>query len=233
MGLYGRVARHKRAYNAAEVRKRLSFAEGYRGWSEAQWERVLFSDEKAFYGDGFCGRVYVRRPVGTASHPEYCVDKKAHPVKVNVWACFCAAGQGYTYIFNESLDSKLLKKIFEDGHLLHSAEDRGLLGTGEWWFLQDNDPKHKSKLIQEWLHNKGISCIDFPPYSPDLNPIENLWATLARRVEKMPCNTVESLQNAVETAWKEIEPELMRSLVHSMPARCQAVIDAKGFHTKY
>lgn len=91
-GLFGRVARHKRAYSEVERRKRLSFAEGYKDWTVEQWEKVLFSDEKCFYGHGFCGRMWVRREIGEALNPEYCVHKLAHPVKVNVWACFCASG---------------------------------------------------------------------------------------------------------------------------------------------
>jgi transposase len=232
-GLYGRVARHKRDYSEAEIRKRMSFAEGYQHWTTADWDRVLFSDEKCFYGSGFCGRIWVRREKGEALNPKYCVSKIAHPVKVNVWACFCSAGQGYTYIFNDTLDTKLLKKIFDEGHLLQSAEDRGLVDAGQWYFLQDNDPKHRSAPIQKWLHDHGISCIDFPPYSPDLNPIENLWNTLQRDVERRACDTLESLQDAVEAAWNKLDPEHMRALVHSMPARCQAVIDAQGWHTKY
>ena len=55
-GLYGRVARHKRVYAAAEIRARLAFAEGYSRWTPEQWSRVLFSDEKSFYGRGFCNR---------------------------------------------------------------------------------------------------------------------------------------------------------------------------------
>jgi hypothetical protein len=74
------------------------------------------------------------------------------------------------HIFNPNMDAKLLKKIFAEGHLLESAKDRGWMEPlgHQWWFLQDNDPKHKSG-VQTWLHNNGISCIDFPPYSPDLN----------------------------------------------------------------
>jgi len=36
--------------------------------------------------------------------------------------------------------------------------------------------------VTEQLHTLGASKLDFPPYSPDLNPIENLWATMARAV---------------------------------------------------
>jgi hypothetical protein len=89
------------------------------------------------------------------------------------------------------------------------------------------------KCIVPWLHNNGVSCIDFPPYSPELNPIENLWAAMARRVEEFQCDTVDQLQNVIAAEWDKIDGDYMRTLVHSMPRRCQAVIDAKGWHTKY
>jgi transposase len=236
-GLYGRVARHLVTFTAEHKQKRLAFAERYKGWTEAQWESVLFSDETIFTGAGFSGQRWVRRHPGEALLEANTVDKKSHPVKVNVWGCFCAAGVGYTYIFNENMNAKLLKKIFNDGHLLESAEDRGLMEPlgRQWWFLQDNDghPKHKSREVQTWLHNKGIACIDFPPYSPDLNPIEHLWADLARRIEEHQDTTMKQLQDRVEAEWQATSVEFLRELVHSMPARCQAVIDAEGGHTKY
>lgn len=94
VGLFGRVAVGKRDYSAEEVRKRLSFANGYKDWTESQWECVLFSDETTFWGHGFCGQTYVRRPKGEALNPEYTVHKKAHPVKMGAWACFSAKGVG-------------------------------------------------------------------------------------------------------------------------------------------
>jgi hypothetical protein len=155
-------------------------------------------------------------------------------VKVNVWGCFCAAGVGYLYVFNQMLDAKLLKRIFNEGHLIASADLHDLGAGGvQWRLLQDNDPKHKSREVQTWLHNNGISCVDFPPYSPDLNPIEHLWADLARRIEEHQDTTMEQLQDRVEAEWQATSVEFLRTLVHSMPARCQAVIEAGGGHTKY
>ena len=95
------------------------------------------------------------------------------------------------------------------------------------------DSQHKSFLVRAWLFSNGIQCIDFPPYSPDLNPIENLWADLARRVEKFQCDTMEELQDIVAEQWKETVKELLRKLARSMPERCQAVIDAHGDHTAF
>jgi transposase/uncharacterized coiled-coil protein SlyX len=233
VGLFGRVARHKKKFTEAEKRKRLSFAEGYKHWTEDDWMRVEFADEKLFFGEGFWGQVFVRRPKGEALNPEYCVDDDPHPVKVSAWACFSGRGLGYMYIFNESMDAKKLQHILGT-HLIESAELHFDVDRAEqWWFMQDNAPQHKSFLVRTWLFNNGIQCIDFPPYSPDLNPIENLWANLARRVEEFQCDSMEELQDCVAEQWKETDKDYLRSLARSMPERCQAVIDAKGDHTKY
>ena len=234
-GLFGRVARHKRVYAAAEIRARLAFSDGYKDWTPEQWSRVLFSDEKTFYGKGFCGRTYVRRPVGEAFSPEHCVNKTAHPVKVNVWGCFSAAGPGYLHVCYKNLDSTLYLSVLR-GNLIDVARrdfDLAPPRIVPWHFLQDNAPMHKSNIVRDWLHTAGVSVLDFPPYSPDLNPIENLWAIMARRVEKCQCNDDDTLGDVCIKAWNEIDSQVFNNLAHSMPARCAAVIAARGHHTKY
>jgi transposase len=232
-GLFGRVAAHKRKFSEEEVRKCLAFAEGYRLWSKEKWRTVLFSDEKCFFGNGFCGRIWVRREKGERYNPQYTVHKTAHPVKVNVWACFCGRGPGYIYIFNETMDAVLMKKILSET-LLPSADlyfdDNP---PEQWWLLHDNDKKFNSNLVKEFLHNRGVSVIDFPPYSPDLNPMENLWNTLAREVEKQCCDSVEKLQDAIADEWEKLDRSALLTLADSMPDRCEAVIAARGWHTKY
>ena len=62
----------------------------------------------------------------------------------------------------------------------------------QWHFLQDNARYHDAPINREWFHNRGISVLDFPAYSPDLNPIQYLWAVIAREVEKIECNNERS-----------------------------------------
>jgi hypothetical protein len=201
--------------------------------TEDDWMKIMFADEKKFKGEGFMGQIWVRRPKGEADNPAYVVPSLPHPVKLNVWSCFCGYGLGYCYIFNENMDGKLLKKILGT-HLKESAELYYEQDPPELWrLLQDNDPKHKSVLVRTWLHNNGISMIDFPAYSPDLNPIENLWNDMARRVEARPAPTIEQLQDVIAEEWAATDVNLLRKLARSMPKRCQAVIDAKGDHIKY
>jgi hypothetical protein len=162
--------------------------------------------------------------------PEYLVTRVPHPQRVSIWACFSGFGVGEMHIFTENLDADLMKEILQE-HLKASAEM--LFPPGLWYFQQDNDPKHKSNLVQTWLFNAGICCLDFPPYSPDLNPIENIWSILKRRVENQNPRTIEDLKLRLTEEWAGLEPELLSLLSHSMVDRCEKVKQNNGHKIDY
>ena len=163
-GLHGRVARPTYPFKPAHLTKRLSFVNGYGNWSYMQWNRVLWSDETHIQLQA-SGQVWCQRPVGKAYDPQYMKTQKAHPE--SVWGCFSGYfGQGGIHIFRENLDAPLMKTILQT-HLLDSA---ARFPAGMWYFQQDNDPKHRSKLVQEWLFTNGVTVLEWPPYSPDLKP---------------------------------------------------------------
>lgn len=113
-------------------------------------------------------------------------------------------------------------------------------------FLQDNAPTHTARIVQNWLQewarDNDIELVDWPPYSPDLNPIENLWKLLKEGICKkypelgsMPKNEAswEQLIRAAIDVWESFGDDLLQQLVSSMNRRLEAVVVARGWYTKY
>jgi transposase len=109
-------------------------------------------------------------------------------------------------------------------------------------FVQDNAPIHNSNYTKDWLESHGIWTLEWPPYSPDLNPIEHMWWALKKMVYKLHPELVtmgnsesdwDALNDALQEAWLKIPNSLIRKLVESMPRRLEAVRKAKGWQTKY
>ena len=81
------------------------------------------------------------------------------------------------------MDANQFCSILVEG-LVESFEKLGM-DEDEKIFQQDNDPKHTSKKAQRWLlDNNNIRLLDWPPQSPDINPLEHLWGHLKRQLLK-------------------------------------------------
>jgi transposase len=98
-------------------------------------------------------------------------------------------------------------------------------------------PGHAAKATHEDLAERGVKVISWPPYSPDLNPIETVWNWMKDYVKDkygdIEKPSYDQLRAWVWEAWNEIPEDWLKELLASMPLRCQAVIDANGMHTKY
>ena len=103
-------------------------------------------------------------------------------------------------------------------------------------FMQDNAPIHSSRMTQAWFAaHPRFTLLRWPPCSPDLNPIEHVWAFMAREWGRGNLRTRDQLVAHVREIWEVLErrPDIIRKFVASMRDRLQAVIDAEGGYTKY
>lgn len=109
-------------------------------------------------------------------------------------------------------------------------------------FVQDNAPIYKSGASMGWLEEQQIDTVDWPPHSPDLNPIEHVWHTLKKKIRQIEPNFSDLKKNLaheayvreiIQLAWSELDPDFICSLIGSMEARLKAVIKAPGWYTHY
>ena len=96
-------------------------------------------------------------------------------------------------------------------------------------FVQDNAPPHRPVHVRTYLESKGWEVIDFwPPHSPDLNPIENMWSIIKAEVSRRGPTTREQLLAFIREEWNAIPQVLVDSLVCSFPKRCENVFLKMG-----
>ena len=90
------------------------------------------------------------------------------------------------------------------------------------------------RCVTTWLNGNNIECINWPSFSPNLNPIEHLWDELEHRMKKnesKKCDRIERMSD--EDMGKNIENQVCKKLVDSVPSRLHEALRMKGYPTRY
>jgi transposase len=229
------VVKKKKPLLSTRHRKaRLVFAQKYREWTVEDWKRVIWSDETKINRFGSDGREWVWKQKGEGLIEREVQGTVKHGGgNIMVWGCMGWNGVGRLAEVEGRMDADQYVSILED-HMLPSLEESGISG-GEVIFQQDNDPKHTSKKAKKWMEDNNITLLDWPAQSPDLSPIEHQWVYLKKKLGEYstaPKGVWEVWERVVKE-WNNIPSEVCQNLIESMPRRLEAVIKAKGGHTKY
>lgn len=213
---------------------RRAFAKNYKNWTFDDWKKVIWTDESKINLFGPDGPKFVyRKPNAAITDRDVISTMKFGSGKLLFWGCFCAESVGKLHKIDGNMNAEMYIDIIKSSYL-DSLKDWGR-NVENSVMQQDNDPKHKAKKTLEFFKTAKISLLDWPPQSPDLNPIENLWGILKRRVY----NYQHSFKSRTELwercrdVWESITKDECQKLVQSMPSRVHAVIKAKGGYTKY
>lgn len=207
---------------------RLLWAKQKMGWV-GQWRNVIWSDEKKFNLDGPDGLAFYWHDL----RKEELNHSRRHTGggSLMIWACFNFYGKSSLASVSGKQDQWEYQKHLTN-HLLPFMEKYG--GSSPI-FQQDNSRCHIARSTLQWLQDRNIEKMNWPAYSPDLNPIENLWGVLCRRVysDGRQFHTLDDLKSAVFRSWEEIDKSTLENMVNSMPDRIYQLILNKGSSTKY
>ena len=150
-----------------------------------------------------------------------------------VWGCITSYGVGRLHRIHGIMNAQMYCNILETS-LLGTLSDHGM-SSHCFFFQQDNDRKHTSRLADHWFHLYNIKTLPWPSSSPDMNIIERVWDILEKKVRRRPIlpTSEDTLWKAIKDEWYKIPPSKIQHLYESMPRRVMALNEAKSKWTKY
>lgn len=246
-GYHRYVARRKPFLTRVAAAKRLAWARESEG---RDWKTVIWTDEASFELGKRIGQCRVTRRI----NEDLCLENiqptfRSGRKSFMVWACIAHCRKGPLIrldLESEPVDQPGMKM----GKGLNGAKYAAqvIRGPMREFYLQmveerrvdmlvveDNAPSHSSKIAKHARSELGIHTLTHLPTSPDLNPIEPLWLTLKRRVDKIrgSHHSLDNLWAAVQRVWDELSVEDIQAHTGKMDARVLAVKKAKGWYTQF
>jgi len=198
--------------------KRVKYCLKYRNFN---FRKVLFTDESMFQLNSNNQKVFKRKgdkpPQKTKLNPNS---------KIMVWGGISYSGKTELHIVNGKLKAdgyvKILKQRRRDMISLFMARKI-------WYFQQDGAPCHRPLLvkryIKRWLTPK---LLPHPPQSPDLNPIELIWAQMKILVERKTPRTKSELLEAILESWRQIDLGKIRACIDNLQKKIDKIIELNG-----
>uniref|UniRef100_A0AAZ3QWW3 Tc1-like transposase DDE domain-containing protein n=1 Tax=Oncorhynchus tshawytscha TaxID=74940 RepID=A0AAZ3QWW3_ONCTS len=149
---------------------------------------------------------------------------------IMLWGCFAAGGTGALHKIDGIMRKKNYVYILKQ-HLKTSVKKLNL--GRKWVFQMNNDPKHTSKVVAKCLKDNKVKVFEWPSQSPDLSPIEHLWAELNKCVRARRPTNLTQLHQLCQEEWAKIHPTYCGKLVEGYQKRLTQVEHFKGNATKY
>src|SRR5690606_34797084 len=217
-GYHRRLATRKCPISEINRQKRLIWAQNHVHWTEEEWSHVLWSDE-TWVTPGRHRRTWMTRKPGEELNPNCVVDKVQRKRGWMFWGCFFGENLGQGIFWEKDWG-----KINASGYQQHvTPVIEGMVKLAKQRFdldlvlMQDNAPAHNAETTLRDLAARGVTIMDWPPFSPDLNPIETLWNMMKDKIGVvLPENrdvSYDFLRRVVQEAWDTITQDDLRSLM--------------------
>ena len=235
LGFHRRIARQKHPISEANRLQRLAWAHEHLNWTLEQWGKILWSDE-TWVMDGPRQKQYVTRQDNEEWNDDCIVERYQREGGWMFWCCFSALGKGPSLFWGKDWGT-----ISEDTYRQHTVPM-----INDWVRYCKQTLKEKIILMQDGesghsaaddLRERGVTIANLPPYSPDLNLMNNCFNWIRDYIEdKWSIEeklSYERRRQYTMDAWDRLPESHLQELLNSMKARCAAVIAANGMHTNY
>lgn len=205
-------------------------------WSDESMIRLVISGN---------GKVY--RKAGEVFSGDCVVKNVKHPLQVMIFGSICSLGLGKLYFVEDHMNSIQYVKVIDDVVVPQLKKWFGKPGQGrrKFYFMQDSAPCHTSKLSMARLAFHKLNVLPWPSNSPDMNPIENVWAVLKQevrlRIQEVrgknvgQLRDIDILKDAITHCWENNE-RVKRTAINAckaMDRRIKTLWDNRGKWTKY
>ena len=228
-GIFSLSKKKKPLLTKKHKNQRKKFCEKYLFEGVDFWRTILFSDESPFILNSKNTNSKNWRPKGEELKKKNVLPTLKHGPKINIWSSMGHNGIGSIHLIEGNMDSIQYGRILRK----YLKKDGDSICGEDFIFMHDNDPKHKSKIIRNWLDDNNQLTLDWPSNSPDLNPIENLYGYVKRKLNKIRIFTADELWEKVMEIWRNIPLETTKRLIESMPKRIKEVYKNNGGYSKY
>ncbi|UYV70846.1 hypothetical protein LAZ67_8000837 [Cordylochernes scorpioides] len=208
-------------------RQRLEWCRARSTWM-TEWHRVVFSDESRFCLSSDSRRVRVWRRRGERSNPAAIVERPTVRQRgIMVWGAIAYDSRSPLLRIQGTMTAQ---RYVDD--VLRPVTLPYLQGVPNALYQQDNARPHTARINQQALQD--VQMLPWPPYSPDLSPIEHVWDIIGRRLHALPQpRSEDELWQMVEREWRAIPQDAIRTLIDSLPRRVAACIAVRGGPTCY
>ncbi|UYV77967.1 hypothetical protein LAZ67_15003058 [Cordylochernes scorpioides] len=199
-------------------RQRLEWCRARSTWM-TEWHRVVFSDESRFCLSSDSRRVRVWRRRGERSNPAAIVERPTVRQRgIMVWGAIAYDSRSPLLRIQGTMTAQ---RYVDD--VLRPVTLPYLQGVPNALYQQDNARTHTARISQQALQD--VQMLPWPPYSPDLSPIEHVWDIIGRRLHALPQpRSEDELWQMVEREWRAIPQDAIRTLIDSLPRRVVACI---------
>jgi len=228
MGLQPYHIRYQPNITPAIAQRRIAYSHAY---AQQDWRVVVFCDEKKFQ---LFKRGHSRNDVVWSFSPTQIEPRRLvrNAPSVTVWAGISYNGKTALHFYRGTVDSAYYIQILQTT-LIPSAQR--LYHRHHWTLLHDGATAHIAAATRQWMDAQHISYIppiDYPSNSPDFNPIENIWSILNEKIQARRLRTTDGLRTAIQEEWNNLDINVIRKTIDSIPARLLLCIERQGAYTQ-